>query len=173
MATDLYTMHFVPGSIHSLVKKPRFTRIWLGPVWIMLGLSRLTILTVTFRRLAPHLGQGVGLQAYTHLLTLKQEKRAIQIAHVIRLASRYSPWVANCFPQAVTARLMLGLNRIPYALYFGLAKDEKSQEFKAHAWVTAGRIAVTGGHCFTEYVVVGCYLTKPSHADINNNPSYL
>ncbi|MDW7746936.1 lasso peptide biosynthesis B2 protein [Halomonas sp.] len=142
----------------SLLKKPSFTRVWLFPTWIMLGISRLVILTVTFRRLAPYLGHSVGLQSYTQLLTTEQERRAIQIAQVIRLASRYTPWVANCFPQAVTARLMLGLFRIPYALYFGLTRDRESGEFKAHAWVVAGRVPVSGGHGFAEYTVVGCYL---------------
>ncbi|SEK49277.1 lasso peptide biosynthesis B2 protein [Halomonas daqiaonensis] len=146
--------------IVSLLKKPVFTRTWLLPVWIILGISRLVILTLSFRRLAPFLGHSVGLQAYTHLLTSPQERRAVQISHVIHLASRYCPWVANCFPQAVTARLMLGLFRIPYALYFGLARDRKIGEFKAHAWVMAGRVPVSGGHGFTDYTVVGCYLKK-------------
>lgn len=144
----------------SLLKKPTFTKVWFLPTWILLGISRLVIISVTFRRLAPYLGHSVGLQAYTHLLTSEQERRALQIAHVIRLASRYCPWVANCFPQAVTARLMLGLFRIPYALYFGLARDRETREFKAHAWVVAGRVAVSGGCSFSDYTVVGCYIKK-------------
>lgn len=148
----------------SLLKKPLFTKTWFLPVWLMLGISRLVILTVSFRRLAPYLGHSAGLQAYSSLLTAHQERRAIQIAHVIRVAARYTPWVANCFPKAVTARLMLGLFRIPYALYFGLARDRKSGEFKAHAWVVAGCVPVSGGYSFAEYTVVGCYL-KNIHSE--------
>ncbi|MGM1051934.1 MAG: lasso peptide biosynthesis B2 protein [Pseudomonadota bacterium] len=144
----------------SLMKKPLFTRIWVFPTWVMLGISRLIIITVTFKRLAPYLGHPVGLQAYTHLLTANQERRAIQIAHVIQLAARYSPWVANCFPQAVTARVLLGLFHIPYALYFGLARDRENRDFKAHAWVIAGSVPVSGGYSFSDYTVVGCYLNK-------------
>jgi len=144
----------------SFFYKPAFSKLWFIPVWLMLGVSRLLIVTITFRRLAPYLGKPVGVSAYSHLLTVKQEAHALRIARVIRLTARYCPWVANCFPQAITARLLLGLYRIPYSLYFGLCRDPETKEFKAHAWVTSGRIPVSGGHSFQYYTVVGCY-TKP------------
>ena len=143
----------------SFLRKPAFTKRWFVPVWLMLGISRLLIITVTFRRLAPHLGKPVGLRAYSHILTSKQEEQALRIARVIRVAARYCPWVANCFPQAITARLLLGFYRIPYSLYFGLCRDSDTNEFKAHAWVTAGRIPVSGGQSFQHYTFVGCYLS--------------
>lgn len=146
--------HKVIGFFH----KPSFTKRWFVPVWLALGISRLLIITMTFRRLAPHLGKPVGLCAYSHLLTANQEAQALRIARVIRLTSRYCPWVANCFPQAITARLLLGLYRVPYALYFGLCRDPETNEFKAHAWVTAGRIPVSGGQSFHLYTIVGCYI---------------
>lgn len=124
----------------------------------MLGISRLLIITVTFRRLAPYLGKPIGLCAYSHILTSNQEAQALRIARVIRLTARYCPWVANCFPQAITARLLLGLYRIPYSLYFGLCRDPNTNEFKAHAWVTAGRIPVSGGQSFHLYTIVGGYI---------------
>lgn len=144
----------------SLLRKPGFTKAWLLPIWLMLGASRLAIITITFRRLAPLLGHPVGLNAYSHLLTPQQETRAIQIFRAIRLTARYCPWVANCFPQAVTARIMLGLYGIPHVLYFGLLRDSASHEFKAHAWVTAGRIPVSGGYSFDRYTIVACYLKQ-------------
>lgn len=153
-------MYLSQNRFVNFLKKPLFNKVWVLPVWVMLGFSRLLIITVTFRRLAPFLGCSVGLQFFTHLLPEKQERRAIQIASVIRLAARYSPWVANCFPQAVTARLMLGLFRIPYALYFGLARNRKTGEFKAHAWVVAGRVPVSGSYSFADYTIVRCYMSK-------------
>lgn len=144
----------------SFFHKPAFTKRWFIPVWLMLGISRLLIIAITFRRLAPHLGKSVGVSAYSHLLTSDQEAQALRIARVIRLTARYCPWVANCFPQAITARLLLGYYRIPYSLYFGLCRDPETNQFKAHAWVTAGRIPVSGGHSFQHYTIVGCYL-KP------------
>ena len=149
----------IGGKALSFFRKPAFTQCWFVPVWLMLGISRLLIITVTFRRLAPHLGKPVGLRAYSHILTSRQEEQALRIARVIRVAARYCPWVANCFPQAITARLLLGFYRIPYSLYFGLCRDSDTNEFKAHAWVTAGRIPVSGGQSFQHYTFVGCYLS--------------
>lgn len=80
------------------------------------------------------------------------------IGRLIAMTSRYTPWDSNCFPQAVVARLLLGLYGIPYALYFGLRRDAESGELKAHAWVIAGKVAVTGGHSFNGFTVVGCYI---------------
>lgn len=143
----------------SFVQQPRFAKQWFPVLWLLLGLSRLAILAFSFRRLAPHLGKPVGISSYIPLLTPAQEAKAAQIGQAIRLAARYTPWVSNCFPQAVTARLMLGAYRIPYSLYFGVMRDIETHEYKAHAWVATGRVAVTGGFGFNRFTVVGCYLS--------------
>jgi hypothetical protein len=72
--------------------------------------------------------------------------------------ARFTPWDSNCFAQAITARLLLGLYGLPYALYFGLKRDAGSMGMKAHAWVVAGRIRVTGGASFGRYTVVAMYV---------------
>ncbi|MCH4811957.1 lasso peptide biosynthesis B2 protein [Vreelandella neptunia] len=144
--------------VGSFFLKPAFTKCWFVPVWLMLGISRLMIVTLTFRRIAPYLGKAVGVSAYSHILEDKQETQALRIARVVRLTARYCPWVSNCFPQAITARLLLGIYRIPYSLYFGLCRDPETNQFKAHAWVTAGRIPVSGGQSFQHYTIVGCYI---------------
>ena len=145
----------------SFLRQPSFTKRWLPVLWILLGLSRMAILLFSFRRLAPHLGHPRGIASYTPLLTPEQEAKAAQVGQSIRLAARYTPWVANCFPQAVTARLILGLYGIPYSLFFGVMRDPDTHEHKAHAWVTTGRVAVTGGHSFGLFTVVGCYSSQP------------
>lgn len=132
-----------------------FEQVWFIPVWVMLGLARAVILTLSFRRLAPHLGIHAGVHPWLPLLNRGQEARALRIGRVVRLAARYTPWESNCFPQAVTARLLLGWYGIPYALFFGLAKEHG--EMKAHAWVAAGRVRVSGGNSFHHYTTVGCF----------------
>nr|WP_156889313.1 lasso peptide biosynthesis B2 protein [Halomonas sp. 1513] len=143
----------------SFVRQPRFAKRWFPVLWVLLGLSRLAILVFSFRRIAPHLGIPVGIASYTPLLTPPQERRAAQVGQAIRLAARYTPWTSNCFPQAVTARLILGIYRIPYSLYFGVMRDLERHDYRAHAWVSAGRVAVTGGFGFHQFTVVGCYLS--------------
>jgi len=142
----------------SFIHLPLFSKFWLVPLWVILGISKALIFTVTFRRLAPHLGQSMGVAPWVPLLDPAQQARALQIGRAVRLAARYTPWDSNCFPQAVAARLLLGWYGIPYALYFGLMREAQTLEMKAHAWVTAGRAAVTGGASFGQFTVVGVFV---------------
>lgn len=142
--------------VRSFAGLPLFTKLWLVPAWIELGLSRALILVVPFRTLAPRLGTAQGTAANVPLLTPAQEARARAIGRTIRLAARYTPWTSNCFPQAVVARTMLGMHGIPYAIHFGLMPDGNAG-MRAHAWVVAGRVPVTGGHSFSHYTVVGVF----------------
>lgn len=132
----------------------RFEQAWLIPV-LLLGLSRLLIVCLSFRRIAPWLGVHGGTQAWIPLLNPAQEQRARRIGRLVRSAARHTPWLSNCFPQAITARILLGVHAIPYMLFFGLARDQTG--LKAHAWVAAGRVNVSGGAGCDGFTVVGCF----------------
>nr|WP_319565127.1 lasso peptide biosynthesis B2 protein [uncultured Rhodoferax sp.] len=144
----------------SFIHLPRFTKLWLLPLWLLLGISKALIFTISFRRLAPHLGQTIGVAAWVPLLDPAQQARAAQIGRAVRLTARYTPWNSNCFPQAVAARVLLGFYGIPYALHFGLMRDKQTLEMKAHAWVAAGRVPVTGGVSFGQFTVVGVFVAS-------------
>jgi hypothetical protein len=124
----------------------------------MLGVSRLVVLTVPFRRLSAVLGKNEGPEPWVPILSNSQALRALHIGWVVGAMARFTPWDSNCFAQAITARLLLGLYGLPYALYFGLTRDAGSTGMKAHAWVVAGRIQVTGGASFGQYTVVAMYV---------------
>lgn len=147
-----------------LVKPARFFRhhslfvqLWFLPVWLGLGLAKLLIFTVSFKRLVPRLGVSVGLKPWLPLIDKAQERRARQVSQVVLLAARYTPWDSNCFPQAVVARVMLGWFGVPYCLFFGVRRKPDSGEFDAHAWVASGRVRVTGRNGFQQYTVVGVF----------------
>lgn len=144
--------------------QPRFVQWWLVPAWCLLGVCRLLILVVPFSRLAPRLGTHSGVASWVPLINVSQQSRARLIGRTIRLASRHTPWVSNCFPQAVAARVLLALHGIPHALFFGLAPErtEHSVGVHAHAWVAAGRVQVTGGPGFETYTVVGMFVAAPA-----------
>jgi len=144
--------------VGSFAKLPLFMQLWAVPVWFMLGASKCVVLAVPFRKVASRLGCSVGLEPWIPILSEAQNRRAFQIGRVIRKVARLTPWDSNCFPQAVTARLLLGLYGVPYALYFGLMREAGSSAMKAHAWVVAGRIWVTGGDSFDQYAIVGMYV---------------
>jgi hypothetical protein len=139
---------------------PRFEQLWLLPVWCLLGLSRLLILTMPFRRLAPYLGRHLGNDAVIPLLSAHQQARALHIGRVVRLAAQYTPWESNCFSQAVAVRVLLGGYGISYTLCFGLARTRAdSEELQAHAWVAAGPVCVSGGDGFRQFTVVGVFVS--------------
>lgn len=148
----------------TLLKLPLFTLLWFTPVWALLGISRALVLTLSFKRIVSRLGNNTGNRPSIPLLSPTQERRAVQIGRVVRLAAKYAPWDANCFAQAITARLVLGLYNVPYGLYFGLVRDGDVSNMTAHAWVAAGRVRVTGGYSFNRFTVVGCFVMPARRA---------
>lgn len=146
----------MPGSkMRAFLRLGRFEQVWLLPVLLLLGLSRLLILCLSFRRIAPWLGVHAGAMAWTPLLERHQEARALRIGRLLRRVARHTPWQSNCFAQAITARILLGAHGIPYNLFFGLARDHAG--LQAHAWVAAGRIEVSGGRGLDRFAVVACF----------------
>jgi hypothetical protein len=128
------------------------------PVWCVLGIARLAVLMVPFRRLSAVLGKGAGSAPWIPILSDAQRLRALHIGRTVRTMARFTPWDSNCFAQAITARLFLGLYGLPYALYFGLMRDAASKGMNAHAWIVAGPVRVTGGQSFEKYTVVAMYV---------------
>ncbi len=145
--------------VRSLCRQPLFVLAWLIPVWFLLGVAKVLILTVPFKRLCPWFGDSAGIEPLRPLIDPSQLPLAVRIGSVIRMAARYSPWNSNCFPQAIVASFLLGIYRIPYAMYFGLTRDPSAPSLSAHAWVVAGRVDVTGGSSFSRFTVVGMFLS--------------
>lgn len=139
---------------------PFFQKKWLPVIWFLLGFSKIIVFTYPMRKLAPKLGQDIGPAAYVPLVTQQQQLTALQLGRAIRCAAQYTPWESNFFPQAITARILLGWYGIPYSVCFGLAKNHETGGLSGHAWVTSGRIRVTGGESFGEFTVVGCFIGK-------------
>lgn len=149
--------------VHAFVRLSPFEQAWFGPVWLLLGLSRLAILTVSFRRLAPLLGHRTKNPVVVPLVTEAERARARRIGRIVRLAARHTPWTSNCFPQAIAARVLLGLHGVPYALYFGLSNEGGGKtRLMAHAWVCAGPVAATGGNGFRQFTVVEAFMSTDS-----------
>lgn len=142
----------------SFARRPLFEQAWFMPAWLLLGASRLLILIVPFRSLAPHLGKQEGSAPWVPLLDARRSITAHSIRRVVEMTAKYTFWKSNCFPQAVTARVLLGLYGIPYAIFFGISRGTDKTAMQAHAWVVSGRIAVCGGNSFEQFAVVGCFV---------------
>lgn len=129
--------------------------------WILLGIARAMILLFQFRNLTKILGASNGIQSFVPLVTPRQLRHARRIRAAVSIAARNTPWVSNCFPQAIAARGLLGMCGVPYAVHFGLRKDSTSlhgeDSMRAHAWVVSGSCDVSGGRSFHSHVTVGCF----------------
>jgi len=79
--------------------------------------------------------------------TTHQLARARAVGRAVRHAAARTPWTSDCYPQALTARLLLRGARVPHTVVFGVRRSERG-ELRAHAWVTVGpdaEVTVTGG----------------------------
>lgn len=144
--------------IAAFMRRPLWIRLWFAPVWVLLGVCKLLIFTAPFRRFSPWLGVCTDLSPWVPLVDERQAMLASRIGQVVRLAVRYTPWDSNCFPQALAARVLLGMYGIPYAMYFGVMRQGGAAKMEAHAWVASGQVRVTGGESFDRFTVVGCFV---------------
>ena len=142
--------------LNSFFSQSFTTQYLLVPAWLLTGLARLVVLALPFRLFAPGLGRHHGVSAFIPILDVKQQMRALSIGRAVRMSSTLAPWNANCQAQAIAARCLLSLYRVPYAIFYGIAKDPIEQ-MKAHAWVCSGPIQVTGGYGFDEFTVVAVF----------------
>ncbi|WP_423605573.1 lasso peptide biosynthesis B2 protein [Sphingomonas sp. MS122] len=157
-------MHFALGAtvarkLAAARRKPAFVLLWLAPAWLLIGLSAGLIALVPFRRIAPWLGVNRGAVAIKPAVDAQQQQRALRIAQTIRLAARHAPFRADCFPQALAARLLCALWRVPCAVHLGVAIGDGPAKMRAHAWVSAGEVIVSGGAgSFAAHTPVACFV---------------
>ena len=140
-----------------LLQRDLFIKLWLVPVWLGLGLASLLIALLPFKRIASLLGRFGGITKPVLPVSAAQEARAVQIGRTVQLAADYAPWRADCYPQAIVARLLLGLYRLPFAISMGLTKESATGQTQAHAWVDCGKVVVTGGEGGGDYSIVAVF----------------
>lgn len=132
----------------------------LAATWSLLGLTRFAILVLPFRVVRRALGEHRSPQAGGPATVPDDTtlRRAARIGATVRLVARHTPWRSECYPQALTARILLGLARVPHVVSFGVRRD--GDALVAHAWVHVGGMVVTGetGHTWTE---VGSFAWAP------------
>jgi hypothetical protein len=154
----------VPRAVRGVLRMRPRTVVLAGAVWLMLWAARLVLLLVPLRRLVKYYGDDHGVTLSIPLAAPRESARARGIARAIALAVRYSPRSANCYPQALVARLLLRARGIPHGLYFGVARAGALEPMAAHAWVMVGPFAVCGGNGFDQYTVVRCFITMGGNA---------
>jgi len=154
--------------------RQRLRNFWVRPwsdKWLffraywLLGVARLAILTLAFKRLAGYFGEH---HAETpRELTESQLETTKRVSWAVQRASRFTPWKSNCFPQAITAQYLLRRQGIPSTLYLGCLVDD-ADTMKAHAWVRSGPRIVTGRAGHKQYGVVATFAAMPSTRGVAN-----
>ena len=86
-----------------------------------LGLARLAVLLLPFRRLVPYLGTP-RYETPVMNPALPVTARALTIARAVQQAARNLPWGCHCLVQAVAAKAMLRRRGLPSTLCLGAAQ---------------------------------------------------
>lgn len=147
--------------IKSFISLPLVDQLAFPWIWLLLGLARVVILVVPFRVFSSWLGVYSKVNVYTPDITMIQTRKARRLGCLVRASATVTPWESACFPRALVACFLLRLVGVPYVMHFGLAKNTNSSSedpMKAHAWVIAGPVSVTGGEGL-EYSVVASYIS--------------
>jgi len=135
-------------------KKPITDQTLYLETTFWLGISRLAILILPFRWIAPFLGQHMASSDGNN--ENRDRQTVISVSRAIRTMSRHLPWECKCFVQAISGKMMLRTRQIPSTLYLGVAKKEDG-DLNAHAWLRAGDIIILGGGGLERFAVVSTF----------------
>ncbi len=122
---------------------------------VLLGMTRLVVLTIPFRWIAGYLGDP-KTETPQHELTQDEKRKISTIAWSVKTASHYTIWNSNCLAQALTAKILFYQQGIASTLYLGVTNNQ-SDQWAAHAWLRCGNEIPIGAKGHREYTVVGTF----------------
>ncbi len=125
--------------------------------YVILGIIRVALLTVSFKRLTQKLEHSPKTKTL-RFLNDEEISTANQVGQAITRASAYTPWESACLAQSLTAQRMLAKRGIPGVFYLGVAKDSDADgKKKAHAWTQCGDDIITGKSGHEVFTVVSVF----------------
>ena len=124
---------------------------------VLLAVARFCVRFVRFRHYSRLLGSqcGSGFPPSQHHIE-PENAEITAIGKEIHRAANNVPWEAVCLPQAMAGKWMLKRRRIGSELYLGVAK-EGSADLKAHAWLLAGGMPVTGAGAMVDFKQIALF----------------
>ena len=117
--------------------------------WLYLGIARMMLIFIPFRKIAPLLGESISADLRSRA---QRSLRPERIRAAIRRASACAPWRTKCFEQALAGKLMLRNRRMSGVISFGVNKA--GERLNAHAWLECEGVIVTGAIGMKEYTVI-------------------
>jgi len=125
--------------------------------YILLGLMRVAILMIPFKRITRSLSHSTEI-IKQNALTDEQLHAVKLVGKVIAKAANNTPWESACLAQALTAQRILKKRNIPGVFYLGVKKNAKEKEkLEAHAWAQCGETIVTGQKGYKAFTVLAVY----------------
>lgn len=115
--------------------------------------ARLMLLFVPFRKLASWMGRRM---AESPEVDSHEAELGVRVSWAVCAASRHTPWQTKCLAEAIAAKTMLKLRRVPSTLYLGVAKNDDG-ELEAHAWLRCGSLILTGGRVRRRFTVIATF----------------
>jgi len=135
-------------------KKPFSEKTLYVEAAFWLGISRLALRVMPFKRIAPMLGTHMAGSAENDVHGDRETE--LSIARAILTMSRYLPWECKCLVQAISGKMMLRRRKISSTLYLGVAKKEDG-DVNAHAWLRVGTTVIIGGGGLERFAVVSTF----------------
>jgi hypothetical protein len=120
---------------------------------IWLGLARVAISTLSFRRVTRLFGLSPG-ENVEQSVTQSGDR----IARALGAVAQRTPWKSTCLTKALAGSCMLRLRGIPATVALGVAKSESTPYgIAAHAWLSSGGVCITGAAERERYRVLAQY----------------
>lgn len=126
----------------------------LMEAFLFLGIARLLMLYIPFKRLAKMMGTHgyeTSCEAQPESISMKR-----QLKHAVFRARSRAWWKSECLVRALALGWMLRRRKIPYTIYLGVGKDEKDQMI-AHAWIRSGHYWMSGEEQREKFTVVSIF----------------
>ena len=125
-------------------KLTKFKRLSTADKWLLiraaygLGIARLMLANTSFQKLAERLGSkgAKGTRA-------PDSDYSERVGYAVHAAASAVPWRADCFPQAIAARMLLKREGYDTTIHLGVTKGAEGN-IAGHAWLTCGDYVVTG-----------------------------
>ncbi|MBX2883993.1 MAG: lasso peptide biosynthesis B2 protein [Granulosicoccus sp.] len=138
----------------NLLHRPLADKLLLLKVLVLLGATRLAINVLPFSRLERMLGKR--MQESEREISTEEQAYARRIRWAVGIISPYTPWKSNCFPQALTAKILLRRRGISSTLYMGAAFKEEGS-LQGHAWLRCGPYYLTGGDSESRFGAIASF----------------
>ena len=126
---------------------------------LLLSVSKIVVLTIPFKKVAPHLGKVNG-ETNNELDNIQLQKPN-RIKLFINMAAGNVPFQSVCLDQAMAGMLLLRRFRIPSHLCLGVKRNEKEKKLDAHAWIECGGRILIGGQRSLQYNKVAHFTNSP------------